>query len=179
MALVANRDERSVNDLDLRLPKDGVEGVPVDSDLVDLATQAWHAYDKGRHPAALNFADCPSYALAKRSRLPLLFKGDDFSRTAVSKARNVRQALPTSRRATAAVRDSAGRPRSPSQLPSDGRPLDRDSDRGARQGASSGSADGRSDGLDRLSQKLAWRHKLQYGYVSRRSDRWMAAIESS
>ena len=60
--------------------------IPVDSDLVDLATQAWLTYGKGRHPAALNFADCLSYALAKRSGLPLLFKGDDFSRTDVRKA---------------------------------------------------------------------------------------------
>lgn len=86
MVLVARRDERSVNDLDLWLLKAGVDVIPVDSDLVDLATQAWLAYGKGRHPAALNFADCLSYALAKRSGLPLLFKGDDFSRTDVRKA---------------------------------------------------------------------------------------------
>ena len=86
MALVARRDERSVADLDLWLLKAGVDVTSVDSDLVDLATQAWPAYDKGRHPAALNFADCPSYALAKRSGLPLLFKGDDSSRTDVRKA---------------------------------------------------------------------------------------------
>jgi len=86
MALVARRDERSVNDLDLWLLKAGVDVVSVDSDLVDLATQAWLAYGRGRHPAALNFADCLSYAVAKRSGLPLLFKGDDFSRTDVRKA---------------------------------------------------------------------------------------------
>ena len=86
MVLVARRDERSVNDLDLWLLKAGVDVIPVDSDLVDLATQAWLTYGKGRHPAALNFADCLSYALAKRSGLPLLFKGDDFSRTDVRKA---------------------------------------------------------------------------------------------
>jgi len=86
MVLVARRDERSVNDLDLWLLKAGVDVIPVDSGLVDLATQAWLAYGKGRHPAALNFADCLSYALAKRSGLPLLFKGDDFSRTDVRKA---------------------------------------------------------------------------------------------
>ncbi|MCA1366752.1 type II toxin-antitoxin system VapC family toxin [Bradyrhizobium sp. BRP14] len=33
------------------------------------------------HPARLNFGDCFSYACAKGYRLPLLFKGDDFSRT--------------------------------------------------------------------------------------------------
>ncbi len=86
IVLVARRDERSVNDLDLWLLKAGVDVIAVDTDLVDLATQAWLAYGKGRHPAALNFVDCLSYALAKRSGLPLLFKGEDFSRTDVRKA---------------------------------------------------------------------------------------------
>ncbi|MCZ7497254.1 type II toxin-antitoxin system VapC family toxin [Agrobacterium tumefaciens] len=33
------------------------------------------------HPARLNMGDCFVYACAKEYRLPLLFKGDDFSRT--------------------------------------------------------------------------------------------------
>jgi ribonuclease VapC len=49
--------------------------------LVDIATQAWLTYGKERHAAALNFADCLSYALTKRSGLPLLFKGDGFNKT--------------------------------------------------------------------------------------------------
>ena len=61
--------------------KAAVTIVAVDAELVDFATQAWLTYGKGRHPAALNFADCLSYALAKRSGQPLLFKGDDFSKT--------------------------------------------------------------------------------------------------
>ena len=50
------------------------------------ATQAWLAYGKGRHPAALNFADCLSYALAKRADEPLLFIGNDFSQTDIEAA---------------------------------------------------------------------------------------------
>ena len=57
IVLVARRDERSVNDLDLWMLKAGVDVVPVDGDLVDLATQAWLVFGKGRHPAGLNFAD--------------------------------------------------------------------------------------------------------------------------
>jgi ribonuclease VapC len=83
MVLVARRDERSVNDLDLWLLKAAVEIIAVDADLVDFATQAWLVYGKGRHPAGLNFADCLSYALAKRSGEPLLFKGADFSKSDV------------------------------------------------------------------------------------------------
>jgi ribonuclease VapC len=81
IVLVARRVERSVNDLDLWLLKAGVDVVPVDGDLVDFAIQAWLVHGKGRHPAGLNFADCLSYALAKRSGEPLLFKGEDFSKT--------------------------------------------------------------------------------------------------
>jgi ribonuclease VapC len=38
------------------------------------------------HPARLNFGDCFSYACAKDYRLPLLFKGNDFSQTDIEAA---------------------------------------------------------------------------------------------
>lgn len=48
----------------------------------EAAFKAFVAYGRGSgHPAGLNFGDVFSYALAKTRRLPLLFKGDDFSRT--------------------------------------------------------------------------------------------------
>ncbi|HEX5536520.1 MAG TPA: type II toxin-antitoxin system VapC family toxin, partial [Sphingobium sp.] len=34
-----------------------------------------------RHPAALNMGDCFAYACAATLAQPLLFKGDDFTRT--------------------------------------------------------------------------------------------------
>lgn len=49
--------------------------------LAEAARTAFLRYGKGRHPAGLNFGDCASYALARNRSLPLLFKGDDFSRT--------------------------------------------------------------------------------------------------
>ena len=45
------------------------------------AITAFDRFGKGRHPAQLNMGDCYSYALAKTSRQPILFKGDDFTRT--------------------------------------------------------------------------------------------------
>lgn len=42
---------------------------------------AFRRYGKGRHPADLNFGDCLSYATAKLAAMPLLFVGDDFSKT--------------------------------------------------------------------------------------------------
>jgi ribonuclease VapC len=54
----------------------GIELAPIDADQAHIARQAFRQYGKGRHPAALNFGDCFSYALAKVSGFPLLFKGD-------------------------------------------------------------------------------------------------------
>jgi ribonuclease VapC len=74
-------------ELDLLLYKAEIQIVAVTPDQVDAGRHAFSTYGKGRHPAALNFGDCFSYALAKTSGEPLLFKGNDFSRTDVAIAR--------------------------------------------------------------------------------------------
>ena len=61
----------------------GVWIVPFDSAQALIAREAFRYYGKGRHPAALNFGDCFSYALAKHRNEPLLFEGEDFSQTDV------------------------------------------------------------------------------------------------
>jgi ribonuclease VapC len=48
---------------------------------VVAAREAYFQYGRGYHPAGLNLADCFAYALAKTMNEPLLFKGDDFSKT--------------------------------------------------------------------------------------------------
>ena len=50
------------------------------------ALDAFRRFGKGRHPAALNFGDCLSYAVARLADHPLLFVGDDFSRTDIRAA---------------------------------------------------------------------------------------------
>lgn len=45
------------------------------------AVEAFRQFGKGRDPAALNFGDCLSYATAKLADRPLLFVGDDFTKT--------------------------------------------------------------------------------------------------
>ncbi|MFO7683154.1 MAG: type II toxin-antitoxin system VapC family toxin [Chloroflexota bacterium] len=50
------------------------------------AVGAWQKYGKGRHPAALNFGDCLTYAVALLANMPLLYKGTDFSQTDVISA---------------------------------------------------------------------------------------------
>jgi ribonuclease VapC len=57
-----------------------------DADMAHLAIAAFDKFGKGRHPAALNFGDCCSYALAKSLNLPLLFKGNDFAQTDIPSA---------------------------------------------------------------------------------------------
>ncbi|MER9848327.1 type II toxin-antitoxin system VapC family toxin [Mesorhizobium sp. M0106] len=86
MVLVSRRGEHALAEIDLWLRKIEADIIPVDSELVDLATQGWLTYGKGHHPAALNFADCLSYALAKRADEPLLFIGKDFSQTDIEAA---------------------------------------------------------------------------------------------
>ena len=54
---------------------------------LELATQAYAEFGKGRHPAALNMGDCFAYACAKANRAKLLFKGEDFTKTDITQAR--------------------------------------------------------------------------------------------
>lgn len=61
--------------------------VPVDREQAELARHAYRTYGKGRHPAALNYGDCFSYALSKSAAEPLLFKGDGFGQTDIQRVR--------------------------------------------------------------------------------------------
>jgi ribonuclease VapC len=47
----------------------------------NVAREAYARYGKGRHPARLNYGDCMTYATARLAGAPLLFTGDDFSKT--------------------------------------------------------------------------------------------------
>jgi ribonuclease VapC len=63
-----------------------VEAVQFDSRHARVAAEAFLRYGKGRHPAALNYGDCMTYATARLADLPLLFKGKDFARTDIAAA---------------------------------------------------------------------------------------------
>jgi ribonuclease VapC len=47
---------------------------------------AYEKWGKGLHPAGLNFGDCFAYALAKERNCPLLYIGNDFSKTDIASA---------------------------------------------------------------------------------------------
>ena len=46
-----------------------------------VAIDAYARFGKGRHAAALNFGDCLTYAVASLAGQPLLYVGEDFSKT--------------------------------------------------------------------------------------------------
>lgn len=81
------RGQRGVVLLDVLLRLPIIEAVAVGGAEMDAAYAAFVVYGKGSsHPAALNFGDVVSYALAKVRGLALLFKGDDFGRTDIQPA---------------------------------------------------------------------------------------------
>ncbi|MBI1866824.1 MAG: type II toxin-antitoxin system VapC family toxin [Methylocystis sp.] len=60
--------------------------IDITSDIGKRAIEAAARYGKAvGHPADLNFGDCFAYACAKVHHMPLLFKGDDFSKTDVAR----------------------------------------------------------------------------------------------
>ena len=81
IVMLARSGPSGVKDLDELLAAAGVRCVAVDSSQAGLARDAFVRFGKGRSPAALNFGDCFSYALARATGQPLLFKGEDFSKT--------------------------------------------------------------------------------------------------
>ncbi len=64
----------------------GCHVVPVtEYDAIKVA-EAYARWGKGIHPAALNYGDCFAYALAQQRACPLLFVGDDFTKTDIAAA---------------------------------------------------------------------------------------------
>ncbi len=61
----------------------GAEIVPLTRAFADIVADAYDRWGKGQHEAGLNFGDCFAYALAATKECPLLYVGDDFSKTDV------------------------------------------------------------------------------------------------
>jgi ribonuclease VapC len=91
MVLIGRGPPELADGLDALVEQTGIEIVPVDRELAGASRAAFVRFGRGRHPAALNFGDCVSYALAQARGLPLLYKGEDFAKTDVISAarRNV------------------------------------------------------------------------------------------
>jgi len=84
IVIESRKGEAGGRELDLLIYRAAIEIVAVDQDQAELARIAWRRFGKGRYPTGLNYGDCFAYALAKTRQLPLLFHGDDFSRTDIN-----------------------------------------------------------------------------------------------
>jgi len=86
MVLRGQMGNGAVARMDRFLAAAAIRVEPVTPEQAQLARTAFDTFGKGRHPAGLNFGDCFAYALARVTGLPLLFKGEDFSRTDIPRA---------------------------------------------------------------------------------------------
>jgi ribonuclease VapC len=83
----ANRNPVLSRRLDDLIARTGIVVEPITREQAEIARAAYRDFGKGSgHPAGLNLGDCFAYALAKATREPLLFKGNDFSKTDVAAA---------------------------------------------------------------------------------------------
>jgi ribonuclease VapC len=55
--------------------------VPVTAASARRVAEAYSRWGRGVHPAGLNLGDCFAYVVAKEHSCPLLFVGNDFSKT--------------------------------------------------------------------------------------------------
>ena len=87
IVLFARSGENAVLALDAFLLKSRIAVVEVSPRVGDIAFDAYRRYGRGTgHPAALNYGDCFSYALARQMDAPLLYKGNDFAQTDIRPA---------------------------------------------------------------------------------------------
>ncbi|MEN8375745.1 MAG: type II toxin-antitoxin system VapC family toxin [Gemmatimonadota bacterium] len=85
--LLARKGPEADVALDAWLMRLDVEVVPLTEEGARHARRAYARFGKGvGDPGVLNYGDCLSYGVAMAMRQPLLFKGDDFSRTDVEVA---------------------------------------------------------------------------------------------
>lgn len=83
----ARRDPVAVRVVDTILSRFGVEIEAFTAEHAEIARAAYRDFGKGSgHRAQLNFGDCFSYALAKATGEPLLYKGDHFGHTDIRSA---------------------------------------------------------------------------------------------
>jgi ribonuclease VapC len=83
----ASRDPVASRRFDDLLREARIVVEPVTEPQARIAREAYRDFGRGSgHPARLNFGDCFAYALALATGEPLLFKGDDFVHTGISRA---------------------------------------------------------------------------------------------
>lgn len=81
LVLSAKMGRRAATLLARFLQEAGLVVIPFGEEHWPAAVEAYTRFGKGRHAAGLNFGDCLTYAVARLSRQPLLYVGDDFAKT--------------------------------------------------------------------------------------------------
>jgi len=81
LVLTARLEKNAAGSLLRFFEETGIEIVAFSDLHWQRAIDAFSRFGKGRHPAALNFGDCMTYATAALARQPLLCRGDDFRKT--------------------------------------------------------------------------------------------------
>src|SRR5436190_24100979 len=81
LVMIGRKRAGGLSDLEAFLTDAEIERVSVDVRQAEAAVEAFRRFGRGRHQARLNIGDCFTYALAKTTGEPLLFKGEDFART--------------------------------------------------------------------------------------------------
>jgi len=85
-ALIVASRKGLAAEMDRLITGAGMEVIPlIESDAV-RAADAYNRWGNGVHPAGLNYGDCFAYALAQARKCPLLYVGNDFSKTDVQSA---------------------------------------------------------------------------------------------
>lgn len=85
--MLARKGRQGVIALDALLSRLGIEVVPISTEAAEVAREAYGRYGKGvGSPGVLNYGDVLSYGVARAEDEPLLFKGEDFSRTDIARS---------------------------------------------------------------------------------------------
>lgn len=82
-ALILAAHRNALEEMSALVEDLGIAIEPLDAARARRVALAHKRWGKGVHPAGLNFGDCFAYSLAKEMDCPLLFLGEDFSRTDV------------------------------------------------------------------------------------------------
>jgi len=81
LVLTAKMGKKAQAVLSRLVQETGLAIIPFAEEHWPLAIEAYARFGKGRHAAALNYGDCLTYAVARLAERPLLFVGDDFTKT--------------------------------------------------------------------------------------------------
>jgi ribonuclease VapC len=85
IVMLRRHGSKAVAEVDRFIREAGIQVESVTPEHARHAVDAYAAYGKGqKNKAGLNYGDCFSYALAKLTGAPLLFKGRDFSATDIT-----------------------------------------------------------------------------------------------